>query len=255
MKSDHQQHAPEDLSNDVYYGKNWQPQPNRWSYDISYSTDKIANSFQWVLSRLHRTKYRRDTPLFIAQALPPALKMACQTICRAQFSTYCRVEISIWTAFWCWINIMHPFDRRTTNKRVTAWFYVDSAIAKIGKLGAANFSNFDNDRIDVKSGCSSLVGCARITWVHTLDSVSKGGSDGYLNLVIGRELRSAGRLTRHFEGRRQCLSDDKWRFLSILCPMKSRQHSLERARKFQFFMSRNWCHMINGSAVVADFVP
>ncbi len=105
------------------------------------------------------------------------------------------------------------------------------------KLGAVNYSHFGNGRIDVKSGCSSLVGCVTIKWVHSLDSTSKGGSDGYLNLAIGRELRPADHLTRHFEGRRQCLTDERWLISPMLCPMKSRQQSLERAHIFLFFMS------------------
>ncbi len=44
------------------------------------------------------------------------------------------------------------------------------------KLGAISFSKFGNGVIDVKSGCSALVSCATIKWVHNLDSVSKGGS-------------------------------------------------------------------------------
>ncbi len=97
------------------------------------------------------------------------------------------------------------------------------------KLGAVKFSNLSNARIVMKSGWSSLVGCATITWIHKLDSTSKGGSDGHLNLAISQEWRPAYRLARHFEGRRQCQSDEKWLISSILCPMKSRQHSLERA--------------------------
>ncbi len=62
---------------------------------------QIASSFQWVLSRLHRTKYKRDNPPYIVQARPPALKMACKTACRAQFSTLWQVEIVIWTALSC----------------------------------------------------------------------------------------------------------------------------------------------------------
>ncbi len=38
---------------------------------------KITSSFQWVQSRLHRTKHKRDMSLFVAQALPPAFGMAC----------------------------------------------------------------------------------------------------------------------------------------------------------------------------------
>ncbi len=107
------------------------------------------------------------------------------------------------------------------------------------KFGAVNFSNFGNGIIDVKSCCSSVVGCATIKWVHNLDSASKGGSDGYLNLAKGQELRPAGRLTRLFKGRRRCLSDEKWFISSILCLMKLKQHSLERARNLQFLMARN----------------
>ncbi len=65
------------------------------------------------------------------------------------------------------------------------------------KLGAVNFSNFGNDRIDVKSDCGSLFGCATIKWVHKLDLASKGGSDEYLNLAIGRELRPIDRLSHN----------------------------------------------------------
>ncbi len=121
------------------------------------------------------------------------------------------------------------------------------------KLGAANFSNFCNGRIDVKSGCSSLVGCATTRWVHMLDSASKGGSD--VSLGIGRELRPADRLTCQFEDQRQCLSDEKWLNSFILYPMKSRQHSWEKPSILQYFLSHNWCHGINDSAVVAKLVP
>ncbi len=68
--------------------------------------------------------------------------------------------------------------------------------------------------------------------MHNLNSAPKDGSFGYLNLAIGREVRPADRLTCHFEGRRQYLSDEKWLISSIHCSMKSRQHSLERARNF-----------------------
>ncbi len=84
------------------------------------------------------------------------------------------------------------------------------------KLGAVNFSNFGNARIDVKSSWSSPVCCATIKWVQYSDSTSKGGSDR-----IGRGWHPAARLTRHFEGRRQCLSDEKWLISSLICPMKS----------------------------------
>ncbi len=70
----------------------------------------------------------------------------------------------------------------------------------------------------MNSGCSSRVGCATIERVHNLDPASEGSSDRYLNLAIGQELRPADRLTRHFEDRRQCLSDEKWLISSILCP-------------------------------------
>ncbi len=43
-----------------------------------------------MLSQLHGTKYKRDNPPCIVQALPPAPKIACYTACRAQFSTLCR---------------------------------------------------------------------------------------------------------------------------------------------------------------------
>ncbi len=46
------------------------------------------------------------------------------------------------------------------------------------KLGAISFSDFGNGRIDEKSGCSFLAGCATIKLVHNLESTSKGGSDG-----------------------------------------------------------------------------
>ncbi len=71
--------------------------------------------------------------------------------------------------------------------------------------------------------------------MYDLDSASKGGSDEYLNLSYGRKLRPAGRVTRDFEGRRQCLNDARRIISFILCSMKSRQHSLKRARNFQFF--------------------
>ena len=106
------------------------------------------------------------------------------------------------------------------------------------KLGAVKFSNCGKGRIDVKSGCSSLVDCATIKWVDNLDSASKGGSDEYLNLATGRNLRPVDRLTRDFEGRRWFLGNEKWLISSILCPMKSRQHSLERAQNLQFFIPR-----------------
>ncbi len=32
------------------------------------------------------------------------------TVCRAHFSTFYQIEIFTWTAFWCWIQIMHSFD-------------------------------------------------------------------------------------------------------------------------------------------------
>ncbi len=35
----------------------------------------------------------------------------------------------------------------------------------------------------------------------------------------------------------------------------SRRTSLERARNLQFFMSRKWCHRIDGLVAVASFVP
>ncbi len=68
-----------------------------------------------------------------------------------------------------------------------------------------------------------------------MDSTSKDGSDGYLNWAMGREWRPADRLTRQFESRRQYLSDVKWLISSMLCPMKSRQNPLERARNLQNF--------------------
>ncbi len=36
------------------------------------------------------------------------------------------------------------------------------------KLGAISFSNCGNGGIDVKSGCSSLVGCTTNTWLASL---------------------------------------------------------------------------------------
>ncbi len=79
---------------------------------------QIASSSQWGLSRLHRTKHVRDKPLCIAQALPPALKMAC----RAQFSTLCHVEIFIWTAFSSWIQIVHHFVNKSWFCKLDLWF-------------------------------------------------------------------------------------------------------------------------------------
>ncbi len=67
-------------------------------------------------------------------------------------------------------------------------------------------------------------------------------------------LRPAGRATRDFEGRRQCLNNARWIISSILCPMESRQHSLERARNLQIFVCINYCHRIDGLAVVGTFV-
>ncbi len=39
--------------------------------------------------------------------------------------------------FRCRIQIMHSFDRSAINKRTTAWFCVDSVIAKVGKIDSA----------------------------------------------------------------------------------------------------------------------
>ncbi len=105
-----------------------------------HNTLQVARSFQWVLSRLHRTKYILDKPLCIAQALLLVLKMVCQTVCRAQFSTLWRFKVFIWSDFRCWILIVHSFDRSTTNKRATARFHVDFAIAKVGKTDSPQFS-------------------------------------------------------------------------------------------------------------------
>ncbi len=68
----------------------------------------------------------------------------------------------------------------------------------------------------MNSGRSSLGNWATIIRAHDLDSASKGGSDGYPNLAIGRELRPADSLTRYFDGRRQCLSDAKWLIYQVL---------------------------------------
>ncbi len=67
-------------------------------------------------------------------------------------------------------------------------------------------------------------------------------------------MRHAGRLTRDFEGRRQCLNDARWIISSILCPMKSRQHSWESARNVLFFMYINYGHGMDGVAVVGTVV-
>ncbi len=123
-------------SSDVYYRTKvpTTAKPSiRWQQLMHTKKLQITSSFQWVLSRLHRTKNTRDNPPCIVQALPPALKMVCSTACRAQCSTFWQVEIFIWTAFSCWIQIVHPFYRSATNKWATARFHVDSAIAAVGK--------------------------------------------------------------------------------------------------------------------------
>ncbi len=114
--------------------RSWQPRPNRWSYGISYGTWTNENCELFPISRPAWTKCSLDKPLLLAPALPLALKMACYTFWRAQFSAYCQVELSIWTAFWCSIQIMHPFYRSATNERATVWFHVDSAFTKFVKI-------------------------------------------------------------------------------------------------------------------------
>ncbi len=71
------------------------------------------------------------------------------------------------------------------------------------KLGPANFSDSGNGIMDIKFDCTL-----------------KSGSDEYLNLAKGQKLHPADRLTCHFEGQRQCLSNERWLISSILYPMK-----------------------------------
>ncbi len=75
--------------------------------------------------------------------------------------------------------------------------YRSHRLCSVKKWGAVNFFNFGNGKINVRSGCCSLVGSATIEWVHNFDLASKYVSDGYLNLAIDRELRPADHLTRH----------------------------------------------------------
>ncbi len=85
-------------SNNVYYGTKLVTTAELlilWHQLRDMKTFQIAISFQLALFRLDRTKFRRDKPLSIAQAVPPALKIACKIIFRRQFSTYGQVEISL----------------------------------------------------------------------------------------------------------------------------------------------------------------
>ncbi len=105
--------------------------------------------------------------------------------------------------------------------------------------------------MDVNSGCSSLVGCATIKWMHYSDS-SKGGSNEFLNLAEG----PVDRLTCHFEVQRRYLSDKKWFYL-----VYTLSYEVETARigkktyNLQFFMLHKLFYGVNGSVVGVNFAP
>ncbi len=66
------------------------------------------------------------------------------------------------------------------------------------KPGATNFANCGNERIDVKSGCSSLVSCGCKIWIQHRKAVKmniltwQNVDNGALQIVLYTILRAGG---------------------------------------------------------------
>ncbi len=106
---------------------------------------QIASSFQWVLSRLHRTKYVRDKSLFIAQALPPAPKTSCQAVCKEHFSPFSVLKYSPEPPFDAESKLSFYLIVAQPTKELQPDFTSILSFPKLQKLIAPNFRlNKDN---------------------------------------------------------------------------------------------------------------
>ncbi len=121
-------------SNDVYYGKKlattaeplilWYQLRNMGNFKLRVLSNEFCLDFigQIIDEISHYSSLRH--------CLWPS-KWRVRRSAKAKFII---TNLSIWTAFRCWIQIVHPFDRSATNKRATAWFHVDSTVAKVGRI-------------------------------------------------------------------------------------------------------------------------
>ncbi len=134
--------------------RNWQPQPQHLSHGISYASSvlDIVFSLQWMRPRLHMTKYIRDKSLFIAQALLPSLKMACQT-------AFWRFEVSYESFFdaeskWC----IHLIVAQPT-RVLCPEFSSILPLPKLEKLVAPNFGLNKDNITDESTLANALAPC------------------------------------------------------------------------------------------------